>query len=106
MSELHVPRRQRRRVLHDGMIEWARGFGLRLHGRPACRDTETLFQAGSISKPVSAVAALVLVQAGKLDLDADVNLILKNWKLPASSYTEESKVTLRRLLNRLGAEFR
>jgi len=85
-------------VFHDGMIQWARGFGsVSIGGPPVV--PETLFQAGSISKPVSAVAALVLVQAGKLDLDADVNLILKNWKLPANSYTDESKVTLRRLLN-------
>ena len=40
-----------------------------------------------------------MVQAGKLDLDADVNLALESWKIPANSYTEEAKVTLRRLLN-------
>jgi len=38
---------------------------------------ETLFQAASISKPVSAVAALALAQAGKLDLDGDVISSLK-----------------------------
>jgi CubicO group peptidase (beta-lactamase class C family) len=85
-------------VIHDGMVQWARGFGFASIGGPPVKP-ETLFQAGSISKPVSAVAALALVQAGKLDLDADVNLALKSWKVPASSYTGESQVTLRRLLN-------
>src|SRR5712691_9726276 len=84
-------------VIHGGVIN-ARGFGLRaIGGTPVL--PETLFQAASISKPVSAVAALALAQAGKLDLDGDVNLFLKNWKIPANSFTDQSKVTLRRLLN-------
>jgi len=82
-------------VIHGGVIN-ARGFGLRaIGGTPVL--PETLFQAGSISKPVSAVAALALVQAGKLDLDADVNLSLKDWKIPVNEFT--GKVTLRRLLS-------
>lgn len=97
MSELYVPGVSIA-VLHDGTIQWTRGFGsVAIGGPPVVPDTR--FQAGSISKPVSAVAALMLVQAGKLDLDADVNLVLKSWKLPANSYPDDSKVTLRRLLN-------
>ena len=97
MSELHVPGVSVA-VLHEGALEWARGFGSVAIGGPAVT-SETLFQAGSISKPVSAVAALALVQAGQLDLDADVNSVLKSWKIPANSFSGESKVTLRRLLN-------
>jgi CubicO group peptidase (beta-lactamase class C family) len=97
MTELHVPGVSVA-VLHGGTIEWARGFGSVSTGGPPVTP-ETLFQAGSISKPVSAVAALALVQAGRLDLDADVNSVLKSWKIPANSYSEESRVTLRRLLS-------
>jgi CubicO group peptidase (beta-lactamase class C family) len=97
MTELHVPGVSVA-VLHGGTIEWARGFGSVSTGGPPVTP-ETLFQAGSISKPVSALAALALVQAGQLDLDADVNSVLKSWKIPANSYSAESKVTLRRLLS-------
>jgi CubicO group peptidase (beta-lactamase class C family) len=97
MRDLHVPGVSIA-VIHDGAIQWARGFGSSAIGGPPV-SPETLFQAGSISKPVAAVAALALVQAGKLDLDTDVNLRLKDWKIPANSYTDESKVTLRNLLN-------
>jgi CubicO group peptidase (beta-lactamase class C family) len=38
------------------------------------------------------------VQSGKLSLDADVNQYLKTWKVPESSFTEPTKVTLRGLL--------
>jgi CubicO group peptidase (beta-lactamase class C family) len=57
-----------------------------------------LFQAGSISKPVFATAALRLVEQGKLSLDEDVNVKLKSWRVPESSFTQKEKVTLRRLL--------
>ncbi|UFX42796.1 beta-lactamase family protein [Bradyrhizobium sp. 41S5] len=96
MNELHVPGVSIA-VVHDGVVE-ARGFGVATIGGPPVTP-DTLFQAASISKPVTAVAALALVQAAKLDLDGDVNLYLKTWKLPVNSFTDRSKVTLRRLLN-------
>lgn len=84
-------------VLHNGKIEWARGFGVRaLGGAPV--NAQTMFQAGSISKPLSAMAALKLVQQGKLSLDADINTYLKSWKLPANPVTGGKPVTLRELL--------
>ena len=86
-------------VLHDGRIEWARGYGHtdRDGGQPVT--PETLFQAGSISKPVTALAALRLVERGELDLDADVDSALTSWKVPESELTRTEKVTLRRLLS-------
>ncbi|MFX9351874.1 serine hydrolase, partial [Acinetobacter baumannii] len=66
MDELHVPGVSIA-VVHDGVIE-ARGFGVATIGGPPVLP-ETLFQAASISKVVTAVAALALAQAGTLDLD-------------------------------------
>jgi CubicO group peptidase (beta-lactamase class C family) len=86
-------------VLHGGEVEWARGYGVRAAGGPEPVDPETLFQAGSISKAVSAVAALRLVELRKLSLDEDVNERLVAWKVPASELTKERRVTLRRLLS-------
>lgn len=85
-------------VIHDGRIEWARAWGLAdvESGRRAT--PETLFQAASMSKPVAATAALRLVEAGALELDADVNRKLTSWKVPENALTARSPVTLRRLL--------
>ena len=48
-------------VIHQGKIEWARGFGVRSLGRtPVTADT--MFQAACISKPLAAMAALRMVQ--------------------------------------------
>ncbi|HEX5461551.1 MAG TPA: serine hydrolase domain-containing protein [Steroidobacteraceae bacterium] len=85
-------------VIHDGAIEWAKGFGVtRIGGPPVTSDT--LFEAGSISKPVTALEVLRLVQAGRLALDADVNGYLKTWRIPANSFTQRKAVTLRELLS-------
>ena len=61
--------------------------------------TRTLFQAGSISKPVAATGTLYLVEKGKLSLDEDVNQELKTWKVPENEFTKTQKVTLRRLMS-------
>ena len=86
-------------VVHQGRIDWAKGYGVCENGKPAVVDTSTLFQAASISKPVSAVAALRMVDLGMLALDEDVNLKLTSWKVPTSSFTQNNPVTLRRLLS-------
>jgi CubicO group peptidase (beta-lactamase class C family) len=88
-------------VIKAGNIEWARGYGVREVGKPELVDTETLFQAGSISKPVAVLAALMLVEQGKLELDADVNNYLKSWKIPTVNGWQP-RVTLRQLLSHRG----
>lgn len=85
-------------VVNNGKIEWAKGYGTMEGGSSAPVTTETLFQAGSISKPVAAVAALQAVEKGKLHLDVDVNRGLTSWKVPENEFTKDRKVTLRGLL--------
>jgi CubicO group peptidase (beta-lactamase class C family) len=78
-------------VVDDGEVAWAAGYGT--------AQATTLFQAASISKAVAAVAVLALVEAGDLDLDADVNRFLRSWQLPPSEHTAAQPVTLRHLLS-------
>ena len=86
-------------VIHEGKIEWSRGYGVLEAGGLAPVTAGALFQAASISKPVAAMAALRMVQEGRLDLDEDVNRRLKSWKAPENEFTQEEKVTLRRILS-------
>ena len=87
--------------VHQGELAWVSGFGLVEAGgeEPITRDT--IFQAASISKPVTGMVALHLVEAGVLDLDGDVNDYLHSWKIPKTKFTKDgkSKVTLRGLLS-------
>lgn len=86
-------------VMHKGKIDWAQGYGLRDIEKPEKVDATTLFQAASISKPVSAALALRLVDLGMLALDEDVNRKLVSWKIPATEFTSATPITLRNLLS-------
>lgn len=85
--------------LNGGKIAWAKGYGYTSADGVRPVDEHTLFQAASISKPLAALAALALVEEGMVDLDEDVNLYLKDWKLEENIFTLEEKVTLRRILS-------
>jgi CubicO group peptidase (beta-lactamase class C family) len=98
MAELKVPG-VTVAFIEDGKVKWARGYGVATAGGTQAVTPETLFQAASMSKALASAAALRLVEQGKLDLDGDINARLKTWQVPASPYTADQKVTLRRLLS-------
>lgn len=98
MAKRHVPGLSLA-VIQNGKIVKAAAYGVMEIGRPELVTPDTLFQAGSVSKPVAALASLALVEKGQLSLDTDINEILKTWKVPENEYTHDSKVTLRRLLS-------
>lgn len=85
--------------MNGGKIVWAKGYGYTSADSSRLVDENTIFQAASISKPVAALAALALVEEGKLGLDEDVNPYLKDWQVEENKFTEEEKVTLRRILS-------
>jgi CubicO group peptidase (beta-lactamase class C family) len=85
-------------VIENGKVAWARGYGVRDLETKTPVNAETVFQAASISKPVSAMAALKFVELGKLNLDEDINQKLRSWKVPENGFTEKEKITLRRIL--------
>ncbi len=86
-------------VIKDFKIEWLKAYGVMDRDTKEPVTTTTLFQAGSISKPVSAYAALKLVEQNKISLDSNINDYLKSWKLPDNDFTKNKKVTLKHLLS-------
>jgi len=89
-------------VVNDFKVEWARAYGVKDVDTKEPVTTETLFQAGSISKPVAAMVALKRVEQGKIALDEDINNKLTSWKLPENEFTAKRKVTLANLLSHTG----
>jgi CubicO group peptidase (beta-lactamase class C family) len=79
-------------VIEDGQVAWARAYGVRGRDGQGSVTPDTLFQAASLSKSVSALGALLLVQQQRLELDADVRQWLRSWK-PGEA------ITLRQLLS-------
>src|SRR5579871_1870605 len=90
MESLHVPAVSMA-AIRDGRIDWVEAYGVASLGGPKAT-TRTLFGAASMSKPLTAVGVLKLVEDGKIDLDANVNQYLKRWKIPQSAFTIEKMV--------------
>ena len=85
-------------IVENGKIKWAKGYGYANTETGTKVNASTLFQAGSISKPLAALSALKLFENDSLELNKDVNYYLKNWQIPENKFTETEKVTLEKLL--------
>ncbi|MDC8004002.1 serine hydrolase [Aureisphaera galaxeae] len=86
-------------IIKNGSLDWTMGYGKLQANSPNDVDVETLFSVGSISKVGTALMVLKLVKEGKLDLDTDVNIYLKSWKVETNRFTQEHPVTLRNILS-------
>jgi CubicO group peptidase (beta-lactamase class C family) len=86
-------------IIKDNKIVFSKAYGIMDRETKEPVTTTTLFQAASISKPVSAYAALKTVEMGKVNLTDDVNTWLTSWKVPDNEFTKEQKVTLAGLLS-------
>ncbi len=87
-------------VVQDYRLHWAKAYGVADESTGTPADTDTLFQAASISKPVSAMAVLRAMQDGLFDLDDDINSVLRSWKLQDDAeLLAETPVTPRMLLS-------
>lgn len=86
-------------IINDYKVDLVKHYGVTDKETNQPVNNETLFQAGSISKPVAAYGALKLVESGKLSLDQPVNRYLKGWQIPENELTKKRAVALKHLLN-------
>lgn len=84
-------------VIKDFEVHWEKGYGVADVETGAPVDHETMFQAASISKPVTAMAVLKAVQDELFTLDTDINEILTSWKLDVGEFHNNGPVTPRLL---------
>ena len=83
-------------VVKDGQLFFAKGYGWAdVEKRVPVEADKTLFRPGSVSKLFTWTAVMQLVEQGKLDLDADVNTYLTQFKIPG---TYAGPITLRHVL--------
>jgi CubicO group peptidase (beta-lactamase class C family) len=83
-------------VVKDGQLFFAKGYGWADVARQVPVDAhKTLFRPGSVSKLFTWTAVMQLAERGKLDLDADVNTYLTQFKIPA---TYPAPITLRNVM--------
>lgn len=89
-------------VIYGNKIAWTKAYGVMHKERKEPVTTQTLFQAGSISKPVAAYGAMRIAASGKIDPEENVNTYLKTWKLPENEFTQKQHVHLKHLLSHTG----
>lgn len=89
-------------VIKDHKVHWHKTYGIMDRDSKEPVNEFTLFQAGSISKPVAAMAMLKQVEKGVLRLDQNVNDYLTSWQMPDNEFTEKEKVTLGRIVSHTG----
>ncbi len=85
-------------IINNNQIEWSKGYGFLKSGKKSVVTTESIFEAASSTKTLTAAIILHYVEKGLLNLDVDVNTYLKTWKIPENSFTKDNKVTLRLIL--------
>ena len=84
-------------VVQDGELVWSAGFGMAdLGDNSVSATSNTLYRLGSISKPLTATAAIALWEHGRLDLDSPVRKVCPAF--PQKPWP----VTTRQLLGNLG----
>ena len=83
-------------IFNDKEIEYTEGFGVKNTSTGEPVDENTIFEAASFSKTLTAYAALILVEQGKLSLDEPLNKYLKEEYIPDRKYA--AKITLRMIL--------
>ena len=91
-------------VAHRDKLLLARGYGLANKERAVAVGPTSLFRIGSLSKTITAVAVLQLVQAGRLGLDDKVLPLLGDMG-PRSDHVTDARVrdiTVRHLLQHTG----
>lgn len=87
-------------VTQGGRLIYARGFGLADTTLKTPVQPDSLFRVGSISKPITAMTALRLVQEGHLMLDSAIVPLLGPSVLPAGAVTDArwNQITVRHLM--------
>ncbi len=80
----------------DGEIFLAKGYGYAdVEKKIPVNPETTMFRPGSVSKLITWTAVMQLVEGGKIDLDADVNSYLKEFKIPE---TFPEPITMKHLM--------
>src|SRR6185503_13100016 len=57
-------------IIEDGKVVFSKGYGVADVAAKTAVNTDTVFRAGSISKSIVGIAVMMLVEEGKLDLNA------------------------------------
>ncbi|NHJ49943.1 MAG: beta-lactamase family protein [Asgard group archaeon] len=85
-------------VINNYKLEWLKCYGIKNVETNDDVALNTLFEAGSASKAITAAVLLSLVENNDIKLNDAVNDNLLNWKIPDNQFTKDTKINLKHLL--------
>lgn len=85
-------------LVDDQEIVWAQGFGLADREDWVAADAQTIYRVGSISKLFTDMGVMQLVEAGSIDLDADITTYYPDFSI-GRPFETETPTTLRQLMS-------
>jgi CubicO group peptidase (beta-lactamase class C family) len=85
-------------VVRDGQIFWKKAFGVKSRQTNEPVDEDTMFEAASLTKTVTAYAAMRLIERGELDLDTPLYEYFANKEYTPLSGDERYKQLTARLV--------
>lgn len=85
-------------VAHKGRIVWEQGFGWADRERRVAATEHTMYSLASVTKPLTALGIMTLVQARQMDLERPINDYLGNAKLRAR-VGDVGQATVRRVID-------
>ena len=97
MKECHTPAVSIA-IIENFDIRETYAYGVKRRATKEKVTVDTLFQAGSISKSVFAVAVMRLFERGTLDIDTDISEYLVGYDIPTYD-NQKHKITLRQILS-------
>lgn len=86
-------------IIEHGEISWSELYQNPAFATQGDLDCSTIFQAASLSKPVTFMAALRMEEAGAIDMDRDIESYLKDFQLPNGAQSVENPVTFRNIFS-------
>lgn len=79
-------------IIYNNEVAFMKGYGSRILGKNEKIDVDTVFQLGSVSKPVAATLATILENKGMLRFDDPINFYLPNFSLNSKQPANALKI--------------
>ena len=86
-------------VLNNDTVQFVKGYGFANREKKSLVDKNTIFQAASVGKPITALAILKMAEANLISLDDDVNKYLKGWQIDYSDYVDSTYASISQILS-------
>jgi len=81
-------------IIQNEEIMFQKNWGKQSNGKPVTKDT--LFTIGSVSKPLTSLAVMKLIEKNKIELDQEINRYIPSFEYNTNGF--EKRITIRHLL--------